>query len=57
MKKHLNLIALALWLISVADAAICVSNPNAATIASSVISATVFIVAFVLRVRERGKKK
>lgn len=57
MKKHLNLIALASWLISVADAAICVFNPNAATIASSIISATVFIATFVLCVMERGKKK
>lgn len=57
MKKHLNSIVLALWLISVADAAICVFNPNAITIASSIIGATVFIVAFVLYVRERGNKK
>ena len=57
MKKRLNLIVLASWLILVADAVICAFNPNAATIASSIISAIVFIAALSLRVIERGKKK
>lgn len=57
MKKHLNLIVLVLWLILVADVVICVFKPNPITIASVVISTTIFVVAFVLYVRERRKKK
>lgn len=57
MKKYLNLIVLVLWLLLVADIVVCVFKPNPITIASVVISTTVFIVAFVLYIKERKNKK
>lgn len=57
MKKYLNLIVLVLWLILVADIVVCVFKPNPITIASVIISTTVFILAFWLYLRERKKKK
>ena len=57
MKAYLNLIVFASWLILVADAVICVFKPNPITIASAVISTTVFVAAFVLYVRERRRRK
>ena len=57
MKKYLNLIVLVLWLILAADVTICVFKPNPITIASAAISATVFVLAFWIYLRERKKKK
>lgn len=57
MKKYLDLIVLVLWLVLVADVVVCAFKPNPITIVSVAISATVFILAFWLYIRERKKKK
>ena len=57
MKKYLDLIAFILFLILIADVAICVVNPSPLSIISVVLSAIVFILTFLLYLKERKKNK
>lgn len=57
MKKYLDLIAFILFLILIADVAICVVNPSPLSIISVIFSAIVFILTFLLYLKERKKNK